>query len=225
MGRLVQYRFTGKKMVLEEHAKYPPMSSSKTDYTVGRVLWALTDEIAAIHFAVMTPVPPIEWLAPLSEPQFGKEDLSRFGIKTDANDIDFQSFSIINRPCPSARSSWMCIANNGWHHGNWDSIMNHISRWMIRHLNEPTLLLWIVKQGGCINVNFKGWIHQAINHIKNLEEMNDLQKLEDIRKKSPQAIPDQPMRLIWQLLLSGRVRNQSRQFDIFDWVKRFKLLE
>ena len=43
----------GKEMIIAQHATTPPLASSKSDFAVGRVLWALTDGLAAKHFADM----------------------------------------------------------------------------------------------------------------------------------------------------------------------------
>jgi len=70
----------GKEMIITQHASSPPLAPSRSDFAVGRVLWALTDGLAAKHFADLNPVPPLKWIEPLSENQFEHRDLSRFGV-------------------------------------------------------------------------------------------------------------------------------------------------
>lgn len=47
----------GKEMIIAQHAITPPLTSSRSDFAVGRVLWALTDGVAARHFADLNPAP------------------------------------------------------------------------------------------------------------------------------------------------------------------------
>jgi len=56
----------GKEMIVAQHASTPPLTSSRLDFVVGRVLWALTDGLAVKPFADLNPVPPLEWLEPLA---------------------------------------------------------------------------------------------------------------------------------------------------------------
>ncbi|QIB65580.1 SIR2 family protein [Kineobactrum salinum] len=64
-----------RRMVIAQHAVAPPLTASRADHAVGRVLWALGDGEAARHFADLNPVPPLAWLEPLSAALFEARDL------------------------------------------------------------------------------------------------------------------------------------------------------
>ncbi len=53
-------------MIVAKHATTPPVTASRADFVVGRMLWALTDEFAAKHFADLDPAPPLAWLEALA---------------------------------------------------------------------------------------------------------------------------------------------------------------
>ena len=135
----------GKEMIISQHASTRPLASSRTDYAVCRVLWALTDDLAAKHFADLNPVPPLEWLEPLSEKQFEHRDLSHFGVAANSTEDKDLRFSIFHRPAPYTRSPWMCIVDNGTQNSHLDPVMFHLSRWLTRHLDDPKLILWLAR--------------------------------------------------------------------------------
>ena len=103
----------GKEMIIAQHASTPPLASSRSDFAVGRVLWALTDRQAAKHFADLSPVPPLEWLEPLSANLFGHQDLSQFGITANSKHDAELSFSLLQRPMAYTHSPRMCVLNMG----------------------------------------------------------------------------------------------------------------
>ena len=77
---------SGKEHIVVHGALARPVTSTKQDDFVGRVLWALSDPsgLPAKQFAEMSPVPSLEWLEPLSENLFGRSDLARFGVAPEA---------------------------------------------------------------------------------------------------------------------------------------------
>ena len=83
-------------MIVAQHATTPPLAPSKSDFAVGRVLWALTDELAARHFADLNPVPPLDWIEPFSERQFVNQDLPRFGVVPSGNDATELKFRCLS---------------------------------------------------------------------------------------------------------------------------------
>ena len=77
---------SGKEQVVVQGALSRPVTSTKQDDFVGRVLWALSDPIGlpAKRFAEMNPVPSLEWLEPLSEERFGRDRLAGFGLEPES---------------------------------------------------------------------------------------------------------------------------------------------
>ena len=112
----------GKKMIITQHASTPPLTFDRTDFAVRRVLWALTDELAAKHFADLNPVPHLDWIEPLFENRFGYDDLSRFGIVPNGMKDKQPPFSIFNRPTPYTLAHHMYIASMGRQENNWDAV-------------------------------------------------------------------------------------------------------
>ena len=212
----------GKEMIIAQHASYPPLGPSKRDYAVGRVLWALTDELAAKHFAEINPVPPLKWLEALSENQFTHSDLQRFGVApNNSNDKDLQ-FSFLCRPSPYTSSPRMCIVDWGKNESDWDSVMFQLARWLIRHLDDPELILWLANYGGQIKEQFKKRIQTRLSEIDNLIANGNQEKLDLIREDSPKAIPGIQMRRLWRLFLAGRVKSFSRGTDFYYWLRRIE---
>lgn len=207
----------GKEMIISQHASTPPLSSSRTDYAGCRVLWALTDELAAKHFADMNPVPPLEWLGPLSEKQFEHRDLSRFGVA--ANDIEDKSlrFSMFRRPAPYTCSPWMCIVDNGAQNSRLDPVMIHLFRWLTRHLNDPKLILWLAKYGNRLHEEFIRQISNRLDYLDSLATNREQNKIDRIIADAPNAIPSPPMRTLWRLFMTGQIKlQQSGHSNFYD---------
>ncbi|MEN8131299.1 MAG: anti-phage defense-associated sirtuin Dsr1 [Pseudomonadota bacterium] len=212
----------GKGMIITQHANTPPLASSRSDFAVGRVLWALTDGLVAKHFADMKPAPPLEWLEPLAERQFAHEDLARFGVIPNAKVDHKLSFSVIHRPAPYTQAYWMSIADMGGRGSNWDEVMFQLARWLTRHLNDPKLILWLAKHGGQLHEQFARLVRGRIEYLDKLESDGEHGELDEIRLYAPKAIPGPFMRTLWRLLLSGRLKSRVHDFDLYDWLQRFK---
>ncbi len=212
----------GKEMIITQHASTPPLTPSRLDFAVGRVLWALTDGLAAKHFADLTSVPPLEWLGPLAEAQFGHDDLSRFGVVPKSEKDDKLTFSVIRRPAPYTRASWMRIADMGSRGSEWDDVMFHLARWLTRHLDDPKLILWLAKQGGQLHTGFARLVRGRIEELDRLDREGKQDELDRIRAAAPKAIPSPLMRTLWRLILSERLRARTHDFDLYDWLRRYK---
>ncbi len=127
----------GKEMIVVQHAATPPLSSSPSDYIAKRMLWALTDELAARRFANLDPVPPLGWLGPLANAQFDHKDLPRFGVTPNDKPDDKLRFSHLRRPTPYERAPWMCLADAGMPSSTMDPAMSQLAYWLSRHLDDP----------------------------------------------------------------------------------------
>lgn len=212
----------GREMIITQHASSPPLTTSRSDYVVGRVLWALTDTLAAKHFADLTPVPPLEWLEALAEAQFVHEDLPRFGVMPTIKKDDDLAFSVIRRPAPYTHAPWMRIVDMGGQGSNWDDVMYQLARWLTRHLDNPKLILWLAKQGGQLHPIFARLIRQQIEELDRLGKEDKKDELDRIRAAAPRAIPSAMMRTLWSFLLSGRVRSHAQHPDLYDWLRQFE---
>ncbi len=215
----------GKERIVVECAIAQPLGGTKQDDFVGRLLWALSDPggIPAKRFAELNPVPSLDWLQPLSEPRFRHVDLCRFGVPPTAKADDALAFSMTHRPAPYDLAPRMCMADEGGSGGRrWDAVMSQLARWIIRHLNNPALLLWLVKRGGKLNRNLVREIKNRLDELHKLELQGKTEELERIRADAPNAIPNTSMCTLWRLLLAGRVKPWGLVFNAHSWHERFQ---
>jgi hypothetical protein len=214
----------GKEMIVLKEAMANPLVKTQDDDFVGRVLWALSDPsgLPARRFAELDPAPSLDWLEPLAENRFQRRDLDRFGI-TPKTDVDGElAFSLLNRPTPYTLAPRMTLVADGKSGGGWDDVQHWLALWLLRYLDDPALILWIVKRGSQLHENFAARIDDRLNKIIAYERDEKTNELEDIRRKSPGGIPRPMLRTLWRLLLSQRVKFSSPDSDLFMWIERFK---
>lgn len=214
----------GKERIVVECAMARPMASTRQDDFVGRLLWALSDPggLPAKRFADLDPVPSLDWLEPLSEERYQYADLRRFGVPPRTTDDDKLTFSLTRRPSPYPLAPSMCLVDAGARGSRWDEVMRQLARWLIRHLDDPALLLWLVKRGGQLHDDLAWWIEHRLDELAKLEREDNTTELTNIREAAPNAIPGPLMRTLWRLLLTGRVKSWLRDFDLYRWRDRFK---
>lgn len=207
----------GKERIVIECAIARPLASTRQDDFVGRLMWALSDPggLPARRFAEMDPVPSLDWLEPLSEERYRLADLGRFGIWPKATSDDKLTFSLTRRPSPYPLAPWMCVVDPGARSSRWDEVMRQLARWLIRHLNDPALLLWLVKRGGQLHDDLIWWIEHRLDELAKLEREGNTAELALIRANARNAIPGALMRTLWRLLLTGRVKSWLRDFDLY----------
>lgn len=214
----------GKERIVVECAMARPLASTQQDDFVGRLLWALSDPggLPARRFADLDPVPSLDWLEPLSDERYRHADLGRFGVPPSTSVDDKLTFSLWRRPSPYPLAPSMCIVDAGARGSRWDEVMRQLARWLIRHLDDPNLLLWLVKRGGQLHDDLVWSIDQRLDELARIEREGNTAKLAQIRENAPKAIPSPLMRILWRLLLTGRVRSLQRDFDLYRWSDRFK---
>lgn len=214
---------SGKERVVVDYALSRPSASTLQDNFVGRMLWAVSDGsgLPAKRFADFNPAPPLEWLEPFSEGRFLHKDLVRFGVPPRATIDEKLRFSLVRRPAPYTHAPLMQMVSHGVSESAWDEVMFHIARWLIRHLNDPTLILWVAQHGSRLHGRWATLIEFQLDHIASLEQHNRTHELDAIRANAPNAIPISLMRTLWRLLLTGRVKSPTRDLDLYRWKTRF----
>ncbi|MEN6541013.1 anti-phage defense-associated sirtuin Dsr1 [Parvibaculum sp.] len=214
----------GKERIVVECAIARPLASTRQDDFVGRLLWALSDPggLPARRFAELDPVPSLDWLEPLSEERYRHADLERFGIRPKAALDDKLAFSLTRRPSPYPLAPWMCFVDAGARSSHWDEVMQQLARWLIRHLDDTALLLWLVKRGAQLHNNLVWGIEHRLGELAKLEHEGNTAELVRIRANAPKAIPGALMRTLWQLVLTGRVKSGLHDFNLYRWRDRFK---
>ena len=213
----------GKERIVVECAISRPLTSTKQDDFVGRMLWALSDPggLPAKRFAELDPVPSLDWLEPLSEERYHHTDLGRFGVPARAVADDKLAFSLTRRPSPYTLAPWMTMADSGHGASRWDEVMHHLACWLLRHLDDNRLLLWLVKRGGQLHDQLIWLIERRLEELANLDRNGNADKLARIRENAPNAIPRPAMRTLWHLLLNGRIKSRTRDLDLYRWREYF----
>ena len=214
----------GKEQIVVQCAIARPQASTEQDDFVGRLIWALSDlsGLPARRFAELDPVPSLDWLQPLSEESFGHVDLARFDVPPKARKNEELAFSLTRRPAPYELAPRMALVDSGTGQCRWDKVMVQIARWLIRHLDDPALLLWLVKRGGAVHEEMAMSVEVRMEELARLETNGESEKLEEIRANSPRAIPRPEMRTLWHLLLTGRLKTRVDTQDLYRWHQRFK---
>lgn len=214
----------GKERIVVSHALARPSASTPQDDFVGRMLWALSDGsgLPAKRFAEFNPAPSLDWLLEaFSDERFQHRDLARFGVPP-RDEVDAQlRFSLIRRPAPYNRAPPMLLAFDGTTSNSWDAVMFNLARWLVRHLGDPRLVIWIAQHGGQLHNSWLLLIEQELNRLASLEREGKTAELDEIRSQAPKAIPDPLMRTLWRLLISGRVKSR-RDFDLYSWKRGLK---
>ena len=215
----------GKEAIVVKHALARPQDSTRQDDFVGRMLWALSDKsgLPAKRFADFNPAPSLDWLLePFAHERFGHGDLPRFGVPPQ-DEVDTKlRFSLIRRPAPYNRAPPMLLASGGITGSQWDDVMFHLASWLVRHLDDPRLVIWIAERGGQLHDRWPWLIEHELDRVASLERDGKTSELNEIRLHAPKAIPGPLMRTLWRLLLSGRVRSPWHDPDLYRWKGRLK---
>lgn len=216
---------TGKERIVVAHALARPSASTRQDDFVGRMLWALSDPsgLPTRRFAEFNPVPSIDWLLDaFAGDRYGHTDLARFGVPP-RDDVDSKlRFSLVHRPAPYPLAPPMRLVAGGVAATHWDDVMSQLARWLVRHLNDPRLVLWVAERGGQLHEQWIWQIEHKLDELAQLERDGRTSELEDIRAHAPNAIPGSLMCTLWRLLISGRVKSPWREANLYRWKSRLK---
>lgn len=214
----------GKEKIVGKLAHSRPSTSTKQDDFVGRMLWALADQsgLPARHFANMNPVPPIDWLAAFDEERFGHSDLERFGVRPSARIDDDIMFSMSRRPSPYTHAAWMALTK-GWRStGKWDEVMTELANWLVRHLDNPSLIISLADRGGQLHEQFIWILERRLNQIVKWEQHGPKEQLEELKSNSPDGIPRPEFRILWRLIISGFLKDPWIEVELHDWMTRLR---
>ncbi|KZX58228.1 hypothetical protein A3709_01825 [Halioglobus sp. HI00S01] len=213
----------GKERIVVNYAQLRPMASTRQDDFVGRLIWALSESsgLPARQFADHVPVPSLDWLEPLSEDRFEHSDLWRFKVTPNVEPDTSLHFSLTDRPAPYSLTPNMALVGGQIQVTRWDEPMRHIARWLLRHLNDPKLLLWLSKHGGYLHEEFLWLLERRLSTIFRAEADGNKAELDEIAEGAPNAIPGANIRVLWGLLLAGKIRRSYDHFDLYSWKSRF----
>lgn len=214
----------GKEQIVLSEASGDPRNATADDDFVKRILWAITDHtgLPAKKFAEHDPVPSLNWLKPITDPRYGQSDLPHFKVEPGAAEDDDLEFSVAHRPAPYRLASWMALTSHDWHGSRWDEVMFQLARWLRRHLDDPTLPLWIAARGGGINRRLAHVIQGRIDEVERIERNGDEARLQELKAGAPRAVPRPMLRTVWRILLNDELRSESRDKDFYEWLKRWE---
>lgn len=214
----------GKERIVVECAIARPLASTKQDDFVGRMLWALSDRggLPAKRFAELDPVPSLDWLEPLSRELYCHADLGRFGVPPQAAADDKLTYSLTSRPTPYPLAPWMAIVDAGPRNSRWDPVMHQLARWLIRHLDDSKLLIWLIKRGGQLHEDLAWSIERRLDELAKHASDGNTSELDRIRANAPNAIPRPIMLTLWRLLLNGHVKSGRRDLSLYRWRDQFE---
>ncbi|RBL65528.1 hypothetical protein C3E98_042500, partial [Pseudomonas sp. MWU13-2625] len=116
----------------------------------------------------------------------------------------------------------MSLASGGWLNLGWDDVMFHLARWLTRHLNDPTLVLWLADRGGQLGDRLPWLIECKLDGLDGLERDGKAAELAAIQADAPNAVPSPLMRRLWRLLLAGRVKAHRPDVDLYMWLRKLK---
>jgi SIR2-like domain len=209
----------GKERIVVEFAMARPSASTRQDDFVGRMLWALCDEsgLPAKRFADLDPAPPLDWLEALSENRYRHSDLVRFRVPPHAEVDDKLSFSLIHRPASYTYAPWMILVSGGAMDIKWDEVMFQLARWLVRHLDDPELILWLAQRGGQLLDRLAWLIEDKLDLFARLEREGKTEELAGIRAQAPNAIPRPLLRILWRVLLTGKTKSPWFERDFYRW--------
>jgi len=214
----------GKERIVVDCALAGPLSSTKQDDFVGRMLWAISDHqgSAAKQFAEHAPAPTLDWLQHFCEDRYGHEDLLRFGVEPARRSNSQLKFSLTRRPSPYSLAPLMTVVHGGEPRGQMDDVMSYIAQWLTRHLDDPALVLWLAARGGKLEESFAGMVERQLEETAKLEQAENAEEINRFKARSPNGIPRAAMRILWRLLLTGRIKAASHNFGIYQWIAQFQ---
>lgn len=214
----------GKESIVVSNAMTHPSCSTQQDDFVGRMIWALSDEsgLPAKCFANHDPLPSLDWLAYLAEARYQLDDLPRFGIQPPINRVDLE-FSLLNRPTPHTLAPRMSLHAESNQNTGWDRVMLQLGRWLVRHLDNPDLILWLSKQSAPLHPQLLRLIENQL-----FEQAQKAQNETESRSLSADGVsPDAPaishwlyMQTLWRLFLTGCVKSGQQKRDLYSWKDR-----
>jgi hypothetical protein len=130
---------------------------------------------------------------------------------------DKLSFSLIHRPASYIYAPWMMLVSGGVMDSKWDELMAQLARWLVRHLDDPALILWLAQRGGQLLDRLAWLIEDKLDLFARLEREGKTEELAGIRAEAPNAIPRPLLRILWRVLLTGKIKSPWFERDFYRW--------
>ena len=200
-----------KKCIVAKYAERCSSESTKEDDFISRMIWALSDPsgLPAKRFAEPDLAPSVNWLTPMSKEHYLQAGLDPLGAPTKEVLGRRGTSSLFYEPSPS----------------KWDEVMWQLAPWLTRHLNNPTILLWMAEYGYLLHRILANPIESQLNKLSRLEPGGNTSEPDIISSSTTNAIRTPTMRMLWRLLLRGRVSSAPRwrrSSALYLWKTRFR---
>ena len=130
----------GKKSLITQYGPKVPARPHGDDPEVSQVLWALREPsgYVAREFALMDPLPPIQWL----------EVLEQSGLL---------SLNVVPSFAGDEKGLQVPLVDGGARNTNPPSLHRtsySLGQWLARHLAEETTISWVLRSGSCLHPDF-----------------------------------------------------------------------
>lgn len=199
----------GKIAIINRYAGLNPTECIPEDDFVGRVIWALSDPSGkpARHFANRSEPPPLTWLAAMEHRDI--EARRKESGKTSDT-------SIFRRPPAGDMLAALRIAHvGGALHLPFDAVASALGQWLIRHLDNPDLLLWVAGRGGKMHPD---WARGIEWRLRELQEQKQPNRSGDESTSIENRIKIRPaMETLWRLVLEDKLAHSLQRLDFHDW--------
>ncbi len=214
----------GKEQIVVTTALINPSNSNLYNEHAQKLAWALSDPsgIPARTFANLQPSPSLAWLDVLNRIKLKKSDLLRFDIDDSGFDDKFQ-FSLFRRPTKSAFSPAMAFSSLHVSESRWDKVMEYLAVWFKHHLNNPDLLLFLLKSGGTIHSQLQRLINNEIEEQRTKRAIEDNNYFERREAHSLDSVISDKMMLVWELVLAGYCELSPNNINLYSWTEKYKL--
>lgn len=214
---------SGKEQIVATTAPFKPTSSDYYNEYARRLAWALSDPsgIPAKTFSNLTPSPPLSWLTVLDSIELKGEELNRFGIFDSRIKAD-ATFSLFCRPARSSQSPLMALSHSSHIEPQWDDVMRGLSKWLVSHLNNPELVLFLQKRGGVLNSQLHFLIEKEISEQRQQKKDENNAYFEELNRKSSDAVLSEEMLTVWSLVLADYCAHSAHHHNLYNWTGEYK---
>ncbi|WP_371377739.1 anti-phage defense-associated sirtuin Dsr1 [Thalassotalea aquiviva] len=214
---------SGKEQIVATTAPFTPTSSDYYNEYARRLAWALSHPsgIPANTFSKLIPSPPLSWLSVLDSIEFKNQELSRFGVY-DASINSDATFSLFSRPAKCSKAPLMTLSQSPYSETQWDNIMRGLGNWLVCHLNNPDLVLFVLKRGGILNSYLQSLIEQKISEQRKQKQNVNSAFFEKLKLISEDAVLSEEMLTVWDLVLAGYCINSGHRHNLYSWADEYQ---
>lgn len=91
----------------------------------------------------------------------------------------------------------------------------HLARWLVRHLDDPRLVIWIAQRGGQLHDRWQRLVEHELDRFAALERDGKTAELAEIRSQAPNAMGEDLAR---QARSSSRLSGKPSIRQRLPWV-------